>query len=65
MHLMIDFSIDGMTTRQDLGPIPQFMVGTPSEKRTQNRLAHWQVVENLQHVEENRDRDTVQHNRLA
>ena len=27
-------------------------------------MAHWQVVQDLQHVEENRDRDREQDNRL-
>ena len=64
MHLMIQFSGNGVVPRQRFGPIPQLFMGAPSEQGAQTFLTHRQVVQQLQHVKEDRDRHRVQHQRL-
>ena len=39
-------------------------MGTASKQGAETLMAHWQVMENLQHVEENRNRDREQYQRL-
>ena len=55
MDLMVEFPGDRVVPRQRFGPIPQLFVGTATEQRTEQLMAHWQVVQNLQHVDENCD----------
>ena len=50
MDLVIQFSGNGMVPRERPGPRSQFFVGTASEQRTEQLMAHGQVVENLQHL---------------
>ena len=64
MHLVIQFSGDGVVPRERFGPIPQLFVGAASKQRTEQLMAHGQVVENLQHLNQHRDRHREQHNRL-
>ena len=64
MHLMIEFPGHRVVPRQRFGPIPQFLMSAASKHGTETLMAHWKVMENLQHIEENRNRDRVQHNRL-
>ena len=56
MNLMVQFPGDGVVPRERFGPIPQLFVAAASEQRTEQRMAHGQVVENLQHVYQDRNR---------
>ena len=64
MDLMVQFPGDRMVPRERFGPIPQLFVGAASEQRAEQLMAHGQVVENLQHLDQDRDRNGEQHNRL-
>ena len=64
MDLVIQFSGDRVVPRERFGPIPQLFVGAPSEQGAEAFMAHRQVVQDLQHVKENRNRHREQHNRL-
>ena len=64
MHLVIQFPGDRMVPRERLGPIPQLFVRTASEQRTEQLMAHRQVVENLEHVDQYGDGHGEQYDRL-
>ena len=64
MDLVIQFPGDGVVPRERFGPIPQFFVGTSAEQRAKTLMAHWQVVENLQHLNQNSNWHGEQHNGL-
>ena len=64
MDLMIQFPGDGMVPRERFGPIPQLFVGAATEQRLKTLMAHGQVVQYLQHVNQYGDRHREQHNRL-
>ena len=64
MNLVIEFPGDRVVPWQRFGPIPQLFVGAATEQRLETFMAHWQVMQDLQHVEENSNRDRVQHNGL-
>ena len=64
MDLMIQFSSDGMVPRERFGPIPQFFMRAATEQGAETLMAHWQVMENLQHVDQYGDGHREQHNRL-
>ena len=64
MDLVIKFPGHGVVPRQRLGPIPQLFVSAATEHSTQTFLAHWEVAQKLQHVEQDRNRYRVQYNRL-
>ena len=64
MDLVIQFSGDGVVPRERFGPIPQLFMRAASEQRTEQLMAHGQVVENLQHVDQYGDGHREQHNRL-
>ena len=64
MHLVIQFSGNGVVPRQRFGPIPQLFMGTTPEQGLQTFMTHRGVIENLQHIKQHRDRHGVQHNRL-
>ena len=64
MDLMIEFPGDGVIPRERSSPRSQFFMGTASKQRTKTLVAHWQVVQDLQHLNQNRDGYSVQHNRL-
>ena len=64
MDLMIQFPGDRVVPRERFGPIPQLFVGAPSEQGAETLMAHWQVMENLQHVNQNSNWHREQHNRL-
>ena len=64
MHLMIEFPGNGVVPRQRFGPIPQLFMGAASEEGVQTFLAHREVVEDLQHIKQDRNRYRVQDNRL-
>ena len=64
MHLVIQFPGDRVVPRERLGPVSQLFVGAASEQRAEQLMAHRQVVENLQHLNQHRDRHGEQDNRL-
>ena len=64
MDLVIQFSGDRVVPRERFGPIPQLFVGASPEQRAEQLVAHGQVVQYLQHVNQDRDRNGEQHNRL-
>ena len=47
MDLMVEFPGDRVVPRERFGPIPQLFVGTATEQRVEQLMAHWQVVQNL------------------
>ena len=57
MHLMVQFSGDRMVPRQRFGPGSQFFMGTSAEQRTKTLMAHRQVVQDLQQIEQNSNRN--------
>ena len=50
MHLLVEFPGDGVVPRERFSPIPQLFVGAPSEQGAETLMTHWQVVQDLQHV---------------
>ena len=64
MHLMVEFPGDRVVPRERLGPIPQLLMGAASEQRAKQLVAHGQVVQNLEHVDENSDGHREQNQRL-
>ena len=64
MDLVIQFPGNGMVPRERFRPIPQLFVGAPSEQGAEQLMAHGQVVENLEHVNQYGDGHREQHNRL-
>ena len=64
MDLMVEFSGDGVVPRERLGPIPQLFVGTSAKQRVEQFMAHRQVVQYLEHLNQHRDRNGEQHNGL-
>ena len=64
MDLMIQFSGDGVVPRERFGPRSQLFMGAASEQRAEQLMAHGQVVQNLEHVDQHGDRHREQHNGL-
>ena len=64
MDLMVEFPGDRVVPRERFGPIPQLFVGAPSEQGAKTLMAHRQVVENLEHINQNSNGHREQHNRL-
>ena len=64
MDLMVEFPGNGMVPRERFGPIPQLLMRTATEQRAEQLMAHGQVVQYLEHVDENSDGHREQHNRL-
>ena len=64
MDLVIQFSGNGMVPRERFRPIPQLFMGAATEQRAEQLMAHRQVVENLQHLNQHRDRHREQYDRL-
>ena len=62
MHLVIQFPSDGMIPRERFGPIPQLFMGAATEQRAEQLMAHGQVMQDLQHVDEDRNWYGEQHN---
>ena len=56
MHLMVQFPGNGMVPRERFGPIPQLFMRATSEQRAEQLVAHGQVMQDLQHVYEDRNR---------
>ena len=53
-----------MVPRERFGPIPQLFVGAPSEEGTETFVAHRQVMQDLEHLDQDRDGHREQDNRL-
>ena len=64
MDLMVEFPGDRVVPWQRLGPIPQLFVSAASEEGAETFMTHREVVKNLQHINQDRDRHGVQHQRL-
>ena len=64
MDLVIQFPGNRVVPRQRFGPRSQFFMSAASEQRTETLVAHRQVVQDLQHVEQDRNRHREQHNGL-
>ena len=64
MDLMIQFPGNGVVPRERFGPIPQLFMGAATEQCLETFMSHWQVVENLEHVDQDRNRDREQNQRL-
>ena len=64
MDLMVQFPGDGVVPRERFGPRSQLFMSAASEQGVKTLVAHWQVVQNLQHVDENRDGYRKQNQRL-
>ena len=64
MHLVIQFPGNGVIPRERLGPRSQLFMRTATEQGAETLMAHWQMMQNLQHINKDRDRDREQHNRL-
>ena len=64
MDLVIQFSGDGVVPRERFGPIPQLFMRTATEQRAEQLVAHGQVVQYLEHVDENSDGHREQNQRL-
>ena len=64
MDLVVEFPGNGVVPRERFRPISQLFMGTTTEQRTEQLMAHGQVVENLEHVDQDRNRNGEQHNGL-
>ena len=64
MDLMIQFPGDRVVPRERFRPIPQLFVRTATEQRAEQLMAHGQVVQDLEHVDQYGDGYGEQHNRL-
>ena len=56
MDLVIQFSGDGMVPRERFRPIPQLFMGAATEQRAEQLMAHGQVMQDLEHVYQDRNR---------
>ena len=56
MDLVIQFSSDRVVPRERFGPISQLFVRTATEQRAEQLMAHGQVVQDLEHLNQHRDR---------
>ena len=57
MDLVVEFPGNRVVPRQRFGPGSQLFMGTSAEQRTKTLMAHRQVVQDLQHVKQDRDRN--------
>ena len=64
MHLMVQFPGDRVVPRERFGPLSQLLMGAAAKQRAEQFMAHRQVVQDLEHVNQHRDRNGEQHNRL-
>ena len=60
MHLMVQFPGNGVVPRERFGPRTQFFMGAASEEGVKTLMAHWQMVQNLEHLDQDRNRDREQ-----
>ena len=64
MDLMVEFPGNGMVPRERFRPIPQLLMRTATEQRAEQLMTHGQVVQDLQHVNEDRNWYGEQNQRL-
>ena len=64
MDLVIQCPGDGVVPRERFRPISQLFMGAATEQRAEQLMAHGQVVQDLEHVDEDRNRHGEQHDRL-
>ena len=64
MDLVVEFPSDGVVPRERFRPIPQLFVGAASEEGTEQLMAHRQVVQDLEHVNQYGNWHGEQYNRL-
>ena len=64
MHFVIQFSGDGVVPRERFSPGSQFFMGAASKQRAEQLVAHGQVVQKFQHVNQDRNRYREQNQRL-
>ena len=64
MDLVVKFSGNGVVPRERFRPIPQLFMRTATEQCAEQLMAHWQVMEDLEHVNQYGNRHREQHNRL-
>ena len=50
MHFMVEFPGNGVVPRERFRPIPQLFMGAATEQRAEQLMAHGQVVQDLEHV---------------
>ena len=62
MHLRIEFPGDRVVPWQRFSPIPQFLMGAASEKGAETFMTHREVMQDLQHLKQNRDWHGVEYN---
>ena len=56
MDLVIQFSGDGVVPRERFRPIPQLFMGAATEQRAEQLMAHRQVMQDLEHIYQDRNR---------
>ena len=56
MDLMIEFSGDGVVPRERFCPISQLFMGAATEQRAEQLMAHRQVMQDLEHIYQDRNR---------
>ena len=64
MDLMVEFPGDGVVPRERFGPLSQLFMRAATEQRAEQLMAHGQVVQDLEHVNQDRNGHREQHNRL-
>ena len=55
MDLMVEFPGNRMVPRERFGPIPQLFVGASFEEGAKTLMAHRQVMQDFQHLNQDRD----------
>ena len=61
MDLVVEFPGNRVVPRQRFGPGSQLFMRTATEQGAETLMAHWQVVQDLQHVNQDRDGYREQH----
>ena len=61
MDLVIEFPGDRVVPRERFGPRSKLFVGASSEEGVEAFVAHREVVENLEHVDQDRNGHREQH----
>ena len=64
MNLMVEFPGDRVVPRERFGPRSKLFVGASSEEGVEAFVAHRQVMENLEHVDQYGDGHREQNQRL-
>ena len=64
MDLMVEFPGNGVVPRERFRPISQLFMGAATEQRAEQLMAHGQVVQDLEHVDQYGNRHREQYDRL-